>query len=137
MASRPRPVQINTWEARYFDINENNVIALIEKAAELGIERFVLDDGWFAGRRSDRSSLGDWWVDKDKFPNGLTPLIQTCHRNYMTFGLWIEPEMVSPDSELYRAHPDWVPSSTKTMSRFSHDISKCSISAELRCLIIY
>ena len=108
MATRPRPVQINTWEARYFDINESNVIALIEKAAGLGIERFVLDDGWFAGRNDDRSSLGDWWVDKDKFPNGLTPLIETCHRHNMTFGLWIEPEMVSPDSELYRAHPDWV-----------------------------
>ena len=108
MATRPRPVQINTWEARYFDINESNVVALIEKAAELGIERFVLDDGWFAGRNDDRSSLGDWWVDKDKFPNGLTPLIETCHRHNMTFGLWIEPEMVSPDSELYRAHPDWV-----------------------------
>ena len=108
MAKRPRPVQINTWEARYFDINESNVIALIEKAAGLGIERFVLDDGWFAGRNDDRSSLGDWWVDKDKFPNGLTPLIETCHRHNMTFGLWIEPEMVSSDSELYRAHPDWV-----------------------------
>ena len=108
MAARPRPVQINTWEARYFDINESNVITLIEKAAGLGIERFVLDDGWFAGRNDDRSSLGDWWVDKDKFPSGLTPLIETCHRHNMTFGLWIEPEMVSPDSELYRAHPDWV-----------------------------
>ena len=108
MATRPRPVQINTWEARYFDINESNVVELIEKAAGLGIERFVLDDGWFAGRNDDRSSLGDWWVDEDKFPNGLTPLIETCHRHNMTFGLWIEPEMVSPDSELYRAHPDWV-----------------------------
>ena len=108
MATRPRPVQINTWEARYFDINESNVIALIEKAAGLGIERFVLDDGWFAGRNDDRSSLGDWWVDKDKFPSGLTPLVETCHRHNMTFGLWIEPEMASPDSELYRAHPNWV-----------------------------
>ena len=108
MATRPRPVQMNTWEARYFDINESNVVELIEKAAGLGIERFVLDDGWFAGRNDDRSSLGDWWVDEDKFPNGLTPLIETCYRHNMTFGLWIEPEMVSPDSELYRAHPDWV-----------------------------
>jgi alpha-galactosidase len=108
MAARPRPVQINTWETRYFDIDESNMIALIEQSARLGIERFVLDDGWFAGRNDDRSSLGDWRVDKDKFPNRLTPLIETCHRHNMTFGLWVEPEMVSPDSELYRAHPDWV-----------------------------
>ena len=103
-----RPVQLNTWEACYFDVNEPTVLELIDKAADLGIERFVLDDGWFCGRDNDQTSLGDWQVDEHKFPSGLTPIAAYCHEKGLEFGLWIEPEMVSPDSDLYRAHPDWV-----------------------------
>lgn len=103
-----RPVHFNTWEARYFDVTEAGCIALAKKAAEIGAERFVLDDGWFKGRRNDQTSLGDWTVDANQFPNGLTPLIEAVHAEGMEFGLWVEPEMVSPDSDLYRAHPDWV-----------------------------
>ena len=105
---RTRPVQLNTWEACYFDVNEATVIELIDQAAVLGIERFVLDDGWFEGRNNDQTSLGDWQVDRSKFPAGLTPVATHCHSKGLEFGLWIEPEMVSRKSELYRAHPDWV-----------------------------
>jgi len=103
-----RPVQLNTWEACYFGVNETTVIELIDEAADLGIERFVLDDGWFRNRNNDRTSLGDWQVDEEKFPSGLAPIAAYCHEKGLEFGLWIEPEMVSPDSELYRAHPDWI-----------------------------
>ena len=103
-----RPVQLNTWEACYFDVNEATVLELIDDAADLGIERFVLDDGWFRNRNNDRTSLGDWQVDEEKFPSGLAPIAAYCHEKGLEFGLWIEPEMVSPDSELYRAHPDWI-----------------------------
>lgn len=103
-----RPVQLNTWEACYFSVNEANVIELIDQAANLGIERFVLDDGWFHGRNNDQTSLGDWKVDRLKFPRGLGPIAAYCNEKGLEFGLWIEPEMVSPDSNLYRAHPDWV-----------------------------
>ena len=103
-----RPVQLNTWEACYFGVNETTVIELIDEAADLGIERFVLDDGWFRNRHNDRTSLGDWQVDEQKFPSGLAPIAAYCHEKGLEFGLWIEPEMVSPDSDLYRAHPDWI-----------------------------
>lgn len=103
-----RPVHLNTWEARYFDVDEAGCIALAQDAASIGAERFVLDDGWFRGRRDDTSSLGDWQVDSGQFPRGLGPLIRAVHAAGMSFGLWVEPEMVSPDSDLYRAHPDWV-----------------------------
>ena len=108
--SRPihRRVQFNTWEARYFEIDETRCIALAREAAALGAERFVLDDGWFMGRRDDTTSLGDWAVDTERFPNGLQPLVDAVHAEEMDFGLWVEPEMVSPDSDLFRAHPDWV-----------------------------
>ena len=105
---KPRPVQLNTWEALYFDINESTLLHLIEQAAQLGVERFVLDDGWFAGRNDDRTSLGDWWADPIKLPRGLAPLVAACKQFDMEFGLWVEPEMVNPDSELYRCHPEWV-----------------------------
>lgn len=104
---RPRPVHINTWEGFYFDHDETALMELASAAAEIGIERFVLDDGWFAGRNDDRSSLGDWWVDPTKYPNGLKPLADHVVGLGMEFGLWVEPEMLNPDSELYRAHPDW------------------------------
>lgn len=103
-----RPVQLNTWEACYFDVNEATVLELIDDAADLGVERFVLDDGWFRNRDNDRTSLGDWQVDEHKFPSGLAPIAAYCHEKGLEFGLWIEPEMVSPDSDLYRAHPDWI-----------------------------
>jgi alpha-galactosidase len=103
----PRKVHCNSWEALGFNLSEARLIALAEDAASLGIERFVLDDGWFGGRRNDQTSLGDWFVSPDVFPNGLTTLIDRVHALGMDFGLWVEPEMVSPDSDLYRAHPDW------------------------------
>lgn len=103
----PRKVHLNSWEALGFNLSEPALKTLAEDAASLGIERFVLDDGWFGGRRDDTTSLGDWTVSPDVFPNGLGPLIDRVHALGMDFGLWVEPEMVSPDSDLYRAHPDW------------------------------
>jgi alpha-galactosidase len=105
---RPRPILYNSWEATTFHVNEADQEALAEKAASIGVERFVMDDGWFGQRNNDRAGLGDWYVNKQKFPNGLKPLIDKVHSLGMDFGLWVEPEMVNPDSDLYRAHPDWV-----------------------------
>jgi alpha-galactosidase len=104
---RQRPILINNWEATYFNFNEEKILRLAKTAAELGIELFVLDDGWFGKRDNDRSSLGDWFVDKRKLPNGLAGLAANINNMGMRFGLWLEPEMVSVDSELYRKHPDW------------------------------
>ena len=104
----PRPVNLNVWEAVYFAHREDQLIALADAAADLGAERFVLDDGWFRGRRDDRAGLGDWWVDEQVWPGGLHGLVDHVRRRGLEFGLWIEPEMVNPDSELYRAHPDWI-----------------------------
>jgi len=103
-----RPVLYNSWEATGFDVSEDGQLELARRAAQLGVERFVVDDGWFLGRRSDHSGLGDWRPDPAKFPTGLGRLIAEVERLGMDFGLWVEPEMVNPDSELYRAHPDWV-----------------------------
>jgi alpha-galactosidase len=108
LRSKPRPVHYNSWEAVYFDHDPAVMLDLASRAAALGIERFVLDDGWFKGRRSDRAGLGDWQVDTGVYPEGLAPLIAHVRGLGLEFGLWIEPEMVNPDSELYRAHPDWV-----------------------------
>ena len=104
----PRPVLLNTWEAVYFDHDLDRLKALADRAAAAGVERFVLDDGWFGGRRLDNAGLGDWWVSPDMWPDGLTPIIEYVTGLGMEFGLWVEPEMVNPDSELYRAHPDWI-----------------------------
>ncbi|MFM5886216.1 MAG: alpha-galactosidase [Novosphingobium sp.] len=106
-AMAPRPVHLNTWEGYYFDHDEAALIALADRAAAIGIERFVLDDGWFHRRNDDTAALGDWWCDAAKYPNGLLPLARHVRALGMEFGLWIEPEMVNPDSDLYRAHPDW------------------------------
>ena len=106
--SPSRPVQLNTWEALYFNIDETSLIALIDDSAALGIERFVVDDGWFLGRHDDKRALGDWEVDSHKLPNGLLPIVAACHAHGMEFGLWIEPEMVSANSLLFRKHPDWI-----------------------------
>jgi alpha-galactosidase len=100
-------VLLNTWEAVYFDHDAERLHRLAEAAAAVGIERFVLDDGWFGSRRDDRRGLGDWWVSPEAHPDGLTPLIAHVRALGMEFGIWVEPEMVNPDSDLYRAHPEW------------------------------
>lgn len=107
-APRPRPVIYNSWEATEMNVTEAGQIALAEKAAALGVDRFVMDDGWFGQRKTDHAGLGDWYVNPQKFPHGLKPLIDKVHALGMDFGLWVEPEMVNPDSDLYRKHPDWV-----------------------------
>jgi len=106
-AMAPRPVHLNTWEAVYFDHDEAALRELAAAAAAVGVERFVLDDGWFHRRRDDARALGDWWPDAAKYPQGLAPLAAHVQSLGLQFGLWVEPEMVSPDSELHRAHPDW------------------------------
>ncbi len=108
LQSRLRPVLYNSWEATTFNVTEAGQEALADKAAPLGIELFVIDDGWFGARNNDRAGLGDWTVNPQKFPNGLKPLIDHVNKLGMDFGLWVEPEMINPDSDLYRAHPDWV-----------------------------
>ncbi|MWV47222.1 alpha-galactosidase [Paenibacillus sp. HJL G12] len=104
----PRKVLYNSWEATYFNVNAQDQMALAEKAARMGVELFVVDDGWFGQRNHDRAGLGDWFVNKEKFPNGLGELIDKVHELGMEFGIWVEPEAVNPDSDLYRQHPDWV-----------------------------
>lgn len=108
LAGQPRPVHFNTWEAIYFDHDALVLSELIKQASSVGAERFVLDDGWFLGRNDDRTSLGDWTPDPVKYPGGLGPLIAEVHAAGMGFGLWVEPEMANAESELLRAHPDWV-----------------------------
>jgi alpha-galactosidase len=103
-----RPVLYNSWEATEFDVDEHGQARLAELAAQMGVELFVVDDGWFTGRVNDRAGLGDWIADPAKFPHGLDPLIERVEKLGMRFGLWVEPEMVNEDSELYREHPDWV-----------------------------
>lgn len=105
---QPRPVHLNTWEAVYFDHDPEALAALAEQGAALGVERFVLDDGWFRGRRDDARALGDWTVDGERYPDGLGPLVERVRALGMEFGLWVEPEMVNDDSELARAHPEWI-----------------------------
>lgn len=105
---RLRPVLYNSWEATQFAVNEAGQEALAEKAASIGVERFVMDDGWFGERNTDTAGLGDWYPNPQKFPHGLKPLIDKVHSLGMDFGLWVEPEMVNPNSKLYREHPDWV-----------------------------
>ncbi len=104
---RERPVLINNWEATYFDFTEEKLLSIAREAAEMGFELFVMDDGWFGRRNDDHSSLGDWTVNREKLPEGLEGLSRKIHDLGLLFGLWVEPEMVSPDSDLYRAHPDW------------------------------
>jgi alpha-galactosidase len=101
-------VLLNTWEATYFDHDLDRLRTIADTAAAVGVERFVLDDGWFAGRRHDRAGLGDWTVDADVWPDGLQPLVDHVRGLGMDFGLWVEPEMVNEDSDLVRSHPSWV-----------------------------
>jgi alpha-galactosidase len=105
---RPRPLVLNTWEAVYFDHDLDTLTRLAERAADIGVERFVLDDGWFSTRRDDTRGLGDWYASPAVWPQGLRPLAERVRGLGMEFGLWVEPEMVNPDSDLARAHPDWL-----------------------------
>jgi len=117
---RERPILLNNWEATYFDFSEKKLMTLAKEAKKLGIELFVLDDGWFGKRNDDTSSLGDWYVNKKKLPNGLKSLSQSIHQLGLQFGLWFEPEMVNMESDLYRAHPDWaikLPDRTPSLGR--------------------
>ncbi len=106
--SLDRPITLNSWEAMYFDLSTEALVELIDAGAALGIERFVLDDGWFGSRRHDLSGLGDWTVSADVFPEGLHAVVDRCHQHGIQFGIWVEPEMVNMDSDLARAHPEWV-----------------------------
>lgn len=118
---RARPVHYNCWEAIYFEHSFDTLAQIAEQAAELGAERFVLDDGWFGQRDDDTSSLGDWFIDRRKWPDGLTPLIDKVQSLGMTFGLWVEPEMVNQNSALYRAHPEWLLGDPEQVTgRFQH-----------------
>ncbi|MCD8299565.1 MAG: alpha-galactosidase, partial [Clostridiales bacterium] len=120
---RERPILINSWEANYFDFNEEKLLTLARKAKECGVELFVLDDGWFGDRRNDKAGLGDWEPCLELLPHGLTGLAERIEQLGMMFGLWIEPEMVNPDSNLYRAHPDWilaVPGRSRTHGRYQY-----------------
>jgi alpha-galactosidase len=117
---KTRPILINNWEATYFNFDTDKLIAIAREASQLGIEMLVMDDGWFGHRDSDNSSLGDWFVYEDKIKGGLKNLVDEVNKLGMKFGIWFEPEMISPDSELYKAHPDWaiqVPGRVPTMSR--------------------
>lgn len=107
-AEEPRPVLYNSWEATGFDISMDQQRVLARHAAAMGVELFVVDDAWFGQRTSDHAGLGDWTPNPDRFPGGLKPLADEVHGLGMQFGIWVEPEMVNADSDLYRAHPDWV-----------------------------
>ncbi len=115
-----RPVLLNNWEGTYFDFDHDRLVAMAREAAGLGVELFVLDDGWFGARDSDTRGLGDWTVNPHKLPHGLDGLAAEVHGLGLKFGLWIEPEMVNPDSDLFRAHPEWaigVPGRHRTLTR--------------------
>lgn len=119
-AKNERPILVNSWEACYFDLQEESLLELASSSKELGVELFVLDDGWFGHRDDTSSSLGDWFVDKQKFPQGLEHFINQIEQIGLDFGIWVEPEMISEDSDLYRKHPDWcieVPGRLKSYSR--------------------
>ena len=117
---KPRPVLINNWEATYFDFDSEKLLSIARKAKECGIEMLVMDDGWFGHRNNDESSLGDWFVNENKIKGGLKKLVDEVNALGLKFGLWIEPEMISPDSKLFEEHPDWaiqVPGRKPTLSR--------------------
>ncbi|CAM2936669.1 alpha-galactosidase [Rariglobus hedericola] len=133
---KPRPILVNNWEATYFDFNATKLEAIATAGAELGVELFVLDDGWFGKRDDDRTSLGDWVVDRKKLPGGLNDLARRIKAKGVEFGLWFEPEMVSVDSDLYRAHPDWcihVPQRPRTEGRqqLILDFSRAEVREEI------
>ena len=129
--STPRPVTLNVWEAVYFDHDIDRLRMLADIAASIGVERYVLDDGWFHGRRDDNAGLGDWWVYEGVFPNGLHPIVDHVRGLGMEFGLWFEPEMVNPDSDLARAHPEWLLATPGRLPRPSRPSSTRSAQAIL------
>ncbi|MGL4826529.1 MAG: alpha-galactosidase [Vibrionaceae bacterium] len=108
VTQKTRPVHLNTWEGIYFDHDPHYIAEMATQAAQMGVERFIIDDGWFRARNNDKAALGDWFIDENKYPDGLTPLITQVKNLGMQFGIWFEPEMISKDSDLYRAHPDWL-----------------------------
>lgn len=115
-----RPALYNSWYPYEFHVTEKNCLEMVDRCADLGIELFVIDDGWMPKRVDDKAGLGDWIADPERFPNGMQSIADACHKKGMMFGLWVEPEMVNPDSELYRAHPDWVindPTRRRTLQR--------------------
>ncbi len=131
-----RPVLINNWEATYFDFDSDKLIAIAKEAAKSGIEMLVMDDGWFGNRSSDDMALGDWYVNEDKIRGGLKKLVDAVRSAGLKFGIWIEPEMISPDSDLYREHPDWavaIPGRTGTLMRNQYvlDFSRKEIVDEI------
>lgn len=105
---KPRPVHLNTWEGIYFDHDPSYILKMAEGAAEMGVERFIIDDGWFVGRTHERAALGDWFLDEEKYPDGLAPVIKHVNDLGMEFGIWFEPEMINEDSQLFKKHPEWV-----------------------------
>ncbi|MFT6927272.1 MAG: alpha-galactosidase [Psychromonas sp.] len=107
-ANRPRPIHLNTWEGIYFEHDPEYIMAMATQAAEMGVERFIIDDGWFKGRNGDTAGLGDWFLDNGKYPNGLKPVVEHVNSLGMEFGLWFEPEMINKNSDLYRLHPEWL-----------------------------
>ncbi len=132
----PRPILINNWEATYFDFDTDKLIAIAKEAAKSGIEMLVMDDGWFGNRSSDNMALGDWFVNEDKIKGGLKYLVDEVNKAGLKFGIWLEPEMISPDSDLYREHPDWaiaIPGRTATLMRNQYvlDLSRREIVDEI------
>lgn len=130
--NQDRPVLLNSWEAMYFDFDTEKLLNLAKEASKLGIELFVLDDGWFGHRNDDNTSLGDWFVNEKKLPGGLKKISDEVHKLGMKFGLWVEPEMISPESELYKNHPDWaiaIPKRTGVLARNQYvlDLSRKEI----------
>ena len=128
-ADKDRPILINNWEGTYFDFDEEKLLNIAKLGKEAGMELFVLDDGWFGKRNDDKTSLGDWFTNKEKLPLGIEALSEKVQKLGINFGLWFEPEMVSPDSDLYRAHPDWIirtPKRTPALGRSQYmlDLTK-------------
>ncbi|MCE0495680.1 alpha-galactosidase [Vibrio salinus] len=107
-AATPRKIHLNTWEGIYFAHNPEYIMSMATEAAKMGVERFIIDDGWFKGRHDDTAALGDWFLDDEKYPDGIKPVISHVKQLGMEFGLWFEPEMINKDSDLYRHHPDWL-----------------------------
>ena len=139
--AKQRPVHFNTWEILYFDHTEARVLELVQDAALAGAERFVLDDGWFRGRRDDSAGLGDWDVCTSKYPQGLEPVVTAVHAAGMEMGLWIEPEMINEDSDLCRAHPEWVlrvPERTQPLGRnqYALDLNRSDVQQHLLKVLV-
>ena len=133
---RERPILINNWEATYFEFDDKKLLDIAREASKLGIEMLVMDDGWFGKRNSDDSSLGDWVVNEEKIKGGLHKLAEDVKKTGMKFGIWVEPEMISPDSDLYKEHPDWaiqIPGREITQSRAQYvlDLSRDEVVDEV------